>query len=215
MKQSVYIVGPQFSTFVRSVLLTCEEKQVDYEFGLNINGQQIEFPSDKLKVIHPFAKVPILIHGNFQLTESIAICHYLNDIGEGPSLIPNTPKEQAKLLQWCSYITTYIDKALVRDFLIEFIKINENNQKEQIDKIKNAIPNRNYCLSLIEEKISKNKFITADQFTIADALLAPIIDYMFRLPDEYQIPEQFQAIKQYRNRILERNNAIKILKDAK
>ncbi|WNO08801.1 glutathione S-transferase family protein [Teredinibacter sp. KSP-S5-2] len=215
MKQNIYIVGPQFSTFLRSVLLTCEEKQVDYEFGLNIDGQQIEFPSDKLKSIHPFAKVPVLIHGEFQLTESIAICHYLNDIGEGPSLTPDTPKEKARHLQWCSYIATYIDKALIRDYLVEFIKINENNQKTQIEKIKGAIPNRNYCLSLIEEQISKNKFVTSDHFTIADALLAPIVDYMFRLPGEFKIPEQYQAIKQYRNRILERNNAKKILKDAK
>ncbi len=39
--RQIHIYGPQFSTFVRSVQLCCEEKGVSYTVGTQVNGEQL------------------------------------------------------------------------------------------------------------------------------------------------------------------------------
>jgi glutathione S-transferase len=69
MSDSVHIFGPQFSTFVRSVQLCCEEKGISSTVGAHIDGQRVEFHGPEHQALHPFGKVPVLLHGERRLID--------------------------------------------------------------------------------------------------------------------------------------------------
>ena len=55
----VEIVGPAPSTYTRVARMVCEEKQIPYEL------KQSPPHSPDVDAIHPFGKVPVMRHGDF------------------------------------------------------------------------------------------------------------------------------------------------------
>ena len=66
------IIGSLQSTYTRAVCMVCEEKGIDYVLT------QALLRSPELFAVHPFGKMPVLHHGDFQLFESKAIATYLD-----------------------------------------------------------------------------------------------------------------------------------------
>ncbi|MBT8153500.1 glutathione S-transferase family protein [Epibacterium ulvae] len=66
------VIGYPVTRTIR-VLWALEELGLDYELNPVLPG------SDETKEINPSGKVPILIEGDFKLTDSTAIMHYLAD----------------------------------------------------------------------------------------------------------------------------------------
>lgn len=68
--------------------------------------------------INPLHQVPVLIDGDFKLTESRAIGCWLADLKPGNSLFPTDSKQRATILQYLFLDATYVvptwyDKAIV------------------------------------------------------------------------------------------------------
>ena len=83
----VEIVGPAPSTYTRVARMVCEEKKIPYEL------KQSPPHSPDVDAIHPFGKVPVMRHGDFELCESKAISTYLDLSFPGPKLIPTEPRQ--------------------------------------------------------------------------------------------------------------------------
>ena len=69
---NVEIIGPAPSTYTRAVRMVCEEKSIPYDL------KQSPPHSTDVDAIHPFGKVPVMRHGDFELCESKAIATYLD-----------------------------------------------------------------------------------------------------------------------------------------
>ena len=70
------LYGMRPSPFVRKVLFYLEEKGIDFELrsgGLGIGGE--EFAK-----VSPFGKIPALVDGDFSISDSSAIVHYLETL---------------------------------------------------------------------------------------------------------------------------------------
>jgi glutathione S-transferase len=92
------IIGSMRSSYTRAVCLVCEEKRVEYvlrECALGAPG---------LFAIHPFGKMPVMRHGDFELCESKAIASYLDRSFPGPLLFPVEPRLEALAEQWISLV---------------------------------------------------------------------------------------------------------------
>ncbi len=59
----VEIVGPAPSTYTRVARMVCEEKAIPYELKQSLPH------SPDVGAIHPFGKVPVMRHGDFELCE--------------------------------------------------------------------------------------------------------------------------------------------------
>ena len=59
----VEILGPAPSTYTRVARMVCEEKAIPYEL------KQLPPHSPDVDAIHPFGKVPVMRHGDFELCE--------------------------------------------------------------------------------------------------------------------------------------------------
>src|SRR5436309_12277156 len=109
------IYGMPQSTFVRVVRMVCEEKGVPYAL------KDCRPHSTEINALHPFGKVPAMRHGDIELCESKAIATYIDHTFGGTKVIPEDPKQAAKVEQWVSMINTTIDPTMIRQYLLSYV----------------------------------------------------------------------------------------------
>lgn len=85
----------RLSINARRVWVTLLEKQLEFEpILLKLNGDQ--FQPDFLK-LNPFHHIPVLVDGDLNIFESLAILDYLEAKYPEPSFMPTSPEEIAKV----------------------------------------------------------------------------------------------------------------------
>ncbi len=193
--QSVQIYGPSFSNFVRSVMLVCEEKQIPYQTGFEINGEEVTFKSEQHFNLHPFGKLPVLVDNKLTLPETSSICRYLDNNVLGNKLQPSNPLVAAQHDAACALISIDIDKAIVRDYLIEFFFPKGENSTIRFEVLDQAKPNVEKALNVISGLLKKEGLLAGQQLSIADALLAPMLHYLSHLPEEYSLIANYPDIE--------------------
>ena len=188
---SVQIFGVKFSTYVRSVQLVCEEKGIDYHISLDVDGKSIEFKSAEHAALHPFKRVPVLLHDDKVLSESLAIACYLDEVFPGPKLMPSDPWLRAKTLEWCLLLGNYINMAYVRDYILELVFPKGEDGKPRLDVLQANKPAAVEALSVLQKQLGDKAFLVGNDFTLADALAVPSLYYACQLPENFAlIPEQ-------------------------
>ncbi|GGY09850.1 hypothetical protein GCM10007160_41400 [Litchfieldella qijiaojingensis] len=165
--------------------------------------------------LHPFGKVPVLLHGARRLYETAAICRYLDAAFDGPALQPGDLWERARVDQWCAVLALYVDQALVRCYLLEFAFPKGADGSVRMDRVKEAQPEVSRMLRLLDTQLGKREYLVGEQFTIADAIAAPMLDYLFKLPSAASLFADVPRLAAYVQRLHERESCRKVLIDAK
>lgn len=214
MSAQVQILGPTFSTFVRSVMLCCEEKGISYEAKFEINGEGLSLNSEIHRQYHPFGKIPALLHADHTLFETATICRYLEANFDGLALQPEGNLQRAQVDQWASALSTYVDKAIVRNYLLEFAFPKGPNGQVCMDKIEEVEPEVTRMLVLLTDLITDNGFICGDQYSYADAILTPMLDYLAGTPNAGKLMPSESALMRYTERMRARPSGQKVLSPA-
>src|SRR6266852_6085361 len=89
--------GYRYSVYVRIARLALAEKGVAYD-RVEVNPFAPDVPADYF-ALHPFGRVPTLVHDDFALYETGAITRYLDETFAGPRLQPTVPRERARMTQ--------------------------------------------------------------------------------------------------------------------
>ncbi|MDV2857612.1 MULTISPECIES: glutathione S-transferase family protein [Oceanimonas] len=210
MEPNVYIFGPAFSSFVRSVMLCCEEKGISYRYGMSPKGQSIRFKSSEHRTIHPYGKVPALLHNERVLFETSTICRYLDACFAGPALQPDSILERAQLDERCAEISIYIDQTLIRDLVLEFAFPKGPEGKIRQERIDKTLPAARQTLQRLTTLLGEHPFICGQNYTIADALLTPVLDYVELLPIGKELVGTGR-LQGYLNRMRARPSGMKVL----
>src|SRR5215475_13386618 len=194
----VEIVGPAPSTYTRVARMVCEEKQIPYEL------KQSPPHSPDVDAIHPFGKVPVMRHGDFELCESKAIATYLDLAFPGPRLIPTEPRQAALTEQWVSLVNTRIDTTLVRTYLFAYIfpKTEDGNpDRKAIDAIAPALAEE---MGLLDRAVAKGGYLAGDGFTYADINVMPILYYIRNFPEGAAALAAGKSLSAYYDRLAAR-----------
>jgi len=176
------VYGPGFSTYVRSVLLTLEEKGAPYRVEeINILEGAHQTPEHKAR--HPFVKVPAFEHDGFELYETAAIMHYVDETFEGPSLQPGGPRERARMEQVMGLINAYAYPACIGACVIQRLVVPLSGGTPDEDVIAGAVPQATTSVEALETLLDGNEFLAGDSRSLADLLVAPIYDYFSQTPE--------------------------------
>ena len=201
MISHVHIYGKHFSSFVRSVQLCCEELGIQYTLGIEVDSHMIEFKSSEHLALNPFGKMPILIHDGRALYETQAICRYLIDNFSGTALQSQDIWQRAQVDQWCSAITSYIDKYVIRDYLMEFVFPKGDKGSVRMDVAQAAMPAIINAVKILESQLGNNDYLVGDEYSLADILLVPVLHYLIGGPNNSDLVSANSSLRTYVARI--------------
>jgi glutathione S-transferase len=170
------ILGSLRSSYTRVVRMACEEKGIEYILTETMLG------AAELRRVHPFGKMPVLRHGDFELCESKAIATYLDRSFRGPELIPADPRLAGLTEQWVSLVNTVMDATLVRTYLFAYAVPKTTDGKPDQKIVDAVTPEAWMQLTVLDEAVAKTGYLVGDQFTLADINLLPILYYIRQLP---------------------------------
>lgn len=197
----IEVYGMPHSNLVRSVALTCTVKQQPYQIGWTLNGEEIPFRSEAHAAIHPYSKFPIIHHEGMTLTETLAICRYLDARFPENPLQPEGLQAQAEHDAWCSRAMTQLDQAIIRSYLIEYVVPTGPEGKPNVARMLENKPLVLKAVSVIEDRIRDRNFICGDQFTLADALTTPLAHYATLQKGDLKLVEDDSPIFAYLDRV--------------
>jgi len=210
------IYGPSFSNFVRTVMLICEECRLEYQTGFDCTGELIEFKSDAHFALHPYGKLPVLIHGELVLPETASISRYIINLVGSNNEKPLTVSQVARIDAFSAITSIYLDKALMRDYIIEFAFPKGDEGEVRLDVAMAAQTEVRKALGIVNDEITKNEILLAGNIanqamTLADALLAPMLHYMSTLPASFNLLTEFPEVEQYLAKLMKRDSCKKVL----
>ena len=169
------------STYVRTVKMVLAEKMfTDFE-QVPVNVLAGEPKSAEHLTRHPFGKVPVLDHDGMRILETSAIARYLNDVLPGPSLVPATPKDRARMDMIVGIVDSYGYGALVGGVAAYHLFpdfVGGKNDAMHAD----GLANGKKVIELAMQTRAASPFIAGD-LSLADLYLAPIAFYLSLTPD--------------------------------
>ena len=212
MDAQLKILGPEFSTFVRSVMIACEEKGLAYRYGMKINGEPVQLADEAHLKYHPYGKIPVLIlEDGRSICETAAIIRFIDNEYPGYELFPKELFARAQVDQWANLIGIYVDQAFVRKFLLEFLFPKGEDGSVRIDKVEAAIPEVNRAIGTLTKQLDGQNYMCGDQFSAADIMLAPMLDYLAKHPKGSELLAVKPKLLAYLERIRQRPSCQKVL----
>ena len=92
MTRPIRIIGSFVSPYVRKVLAAMNLKGLPYE----VDPITPFYGNDEFERLSPLRRIPVLIDGDFTISDSSVICAYLDEAYPGHPLFPADPKERAR-----------------------------------------------------------------------------------------------------------------------
>lgn len=209
--EKVEVFGPGFSNFVRSIMLLCEENAIEYTTGFTLSGQTIDFKSEQHFKLHPFGKLPVFKHQSLILTETASICRYIQTTFLEQSSLLFSPQQSARIDAFSAIISIYIDKALVRDYLLEFAFPKGEKGEVRLKRVHEMETPAREALKVIEQELMQGDTLNNEQISIADVLVAPMLHYLSNLPSPFNLLVEFPCINEYLQRLMKRDSFKKVL----
>lgn len=112
------------------------------------------------------------------ITESVAICEYLEELHPSPALIGSTPEERAETRMWVRRVDLGYVQPMVAGFRgAEGLPMFENRMRclpEASAGLKACAAD---ALQMIDKHLADRDFICGDRLTLADLLLKAFLDF--------------------------------------
>lgn len=193
------IIGVDMSPFVRCVSIACEEKGVPYSLSMDHIESTAEMKSEAHLALHPFGKMPVMRHDGFVLFETSAICRYVDDIFDGPALVPGERRQAAIMEQWVSAIADYVMPRVARDYIVQYAFPKGPDGTPDMEAINEALPLVRDTLKILNGALEDGPYFLGETPYIADFLLLPIIDYVAAMPEGSDLLDAAANVARFRD----------------
>jgi len=162
-----------FRSRAERVLWTLREFEHPYEV-VRLDPFKGETSTEEFLNMNPSKKIPVLVHGDNVMTESLAIMEYLNDVSETKKLIPTDPKKAFNYRKIIHYGLTEIEPYLwIADQasrLKSLYSWPEGTHEGAIKQVKENI-------KIVWTWIETTKYIVGDKFSICDIYFYHLISW--------------------------------------
>jgi glutathione S-transferase len=172
---TVRLHGYQYSVYAWIARLALHEKGIDYQW-VEVNPFARDVPKACL-AMHPFGRVPTLVHDDFVLFETCAITRYVDEAFQGPSLQPVKPEHRGRVSQIISVIDSYAYGPLVRQVFSHGVfrpRLGHPADPIEYQRGFEASPS---VLRALDQLADGDGFLVAESLSLADIHLAPMIAY--------------------------------------
>lgn len=126
-REGVKLFGAWTSSYTHRVQLALKLKGVEYEYI----EEDLSNKSPSLLLYNPVhKKVPLLLHGDNPIPESLVILEYLEETWKENPIMPQNPYERALLRFWCRFADDKLGPAVG-----EVFRLSGEEQKAAVDRV--------------------------------------------------------------------------------
>lgn len=154
----------------------CHELELDYEPVL-IGSRTGATQTDEFRNLNPKEKIPVLVDGDFVLSESAAIVTYLGDTyGRDSGLVPAPyTRERALYNQWSSFVQMELDAHTL--YVMRKHRDLSHLYGEAPAAIETAIAGFNKQVAVAEQALRDKTYLIGERFTAADIMLTSVLTW--------------------------------------
>lgn len=144
------------------------------EIGIPFETHRVDFAVKEQQSPHylklnPQGRVPVLVDGDFVLTETVAILTYLGQVFPQANLLPATgSKEMARVLEWAALVTTSLHTCFAQIWRPNRYTNDTSAHPAIADKGRETAQK---LFAQIDAKIPENDWLVGGQYTVADPYL--------------------------------------------
>jgi glutathione S-transferase len=169
MDRPLTIIGSFVSPYVRKVLAAMNLKGLAYE----VDPITPFFGNDEFERLSPLRRIPVLIDGDFAVSDSSVICDYLDDAYPGHPLLPRDPKARARARWFEEFADTRLGDLFIWSFFYQKVVRpmvwGEPTDEERVRKAQDeGIP---AALDYLETELPARGFLFGD-IGVADIAIA-------------------------------------------
>jgi glutathione S-transferase len=172
---SVELYGYQYSVYSWIARFALVEKGVDYHWS-EVNPFDPDVPKSYL-ALHPFKRVPTLVHDSFQVYETGAITRYVDEAFPGPGLQPRAVRDRARCSQFISIVDSYVYWPLVRQVFSHGFFGPRIGRKSDVTELQKGLDAAPGVLAALERLVADTEYLCGGEISLADIHLAPMIGY--------------------------------------
>lgn len=187
----VKVYGPHCASAKR-VLVCLVEKEIEFEV-VPINVLKGEHKDPEYLKLQPFGNVPVIKDGDYTLYESRAIMRYYAEKyrSQGVELLGKTIEEKGLVEQWLEVEAHNFNPPaynLVIHVLFPSLLVDGTPDPKVIEESEAKLVK---VFNIYEERLSKNKYLAGDFFSLADISHLPFTDYIVNnMGKDYLIKER-------------------------
>ncbi len=176
------LYGFRFSVYVRIARVVLAEKGVPYEL-VEIDPFAEDMPLSYLD-LHPFRRVPALVHDGFQLYETQAITRYIDEAFDGPSLQPGEPMLRARMAQIIAIADSYGYRPMVREVFAQRVFAPAAGRAPDEVVVREGLARSHQVLGALERLAQDGGPLAGgERLSLADFHLAPMVAYFTAAPE--------------------------------
>lgn len=181
---------------------------------------------DYLK-LNPDGTVPLLVHNGNVVVESSVICEYLDDAFPEPSMKPVEPLQRARMRAWMKFYDDVVHPAIGQVSFQLFYKpvlvqlgrpaveqqVRHHPKPERArrfiegatgpadyDLVHNALTQFRHAATRMEKSLSESPWLAGEDFSLADAALAPLFERVENLGME-SVWHDFALVRSWIERV--------------
>lgn len=178
---SLILHGYRYSVYVRIARLVLAEKGVSCA-RVEVNPFAPDVPAAYL-ALHPFGRVPTLVHDDFVLYETAAITRYVDRAFAGPALQPDQPGALGRMDQIIGIVDSYGYWPLVRQVFSHRVFRPAVGRPADEAEVQRGLAGAAKVLGALEALAAPDVFLGGSTISLADFHLGAMIAYFTAAPE--------------------------------
>jgi glutathione S-transferase len=188
------------------VLWTLRELDVEFEF-INVDPTKGEHWRPEFLAVNPAGKLPVLVDGDFILTESVAIVLYLAEKYPEKGFLPTGLRARAEVNRWLLFTATELEQPLWRIARHTSLYPPEKRLTAEI-----PIARQDFLdmAAVLEKHMDGRQFLVGDNVTVADFVAAYTLDMATVVPsraNEVKLLDNLPRLRGFMDRMYKRPKA--------
>ncbi len=189
----------------RRVRIFLAEKGVEVEL-VPVDMGALGHKSGELTALNPLQRLPVLVlDDGTVLTETIAICRYLEELHPDPPLFGTTPLERAQVEMWQRRVEFGLLYTVATAFrhthpaMVEW-EVPQVPEWGEVNR-----PKAVAFMTWLDSELAGREFIAGDSYTVADITALVSIDFL--KPARISMPEGLENLKRWHATVSARPSA--------